>query len=134
MKALLRLSITLCLASCSALDLNQRKPEGIDFSGHWVLNLLLSDGATENSAPPNSVRARDQIKTEGMASADLLFGRFLSFPEGRTIANFLFGRFLSFPKGKVSADFLFGRFLSFPKGRNIAHFLFGRFSRSLRAK
>ena len=72
MKVLLRLSITLCLTSCSALDLDQRKPEEIDFSGHWVLNLLLSEGATENSTSSKIVRAADQIRTEGMASADLL--------------------------------------------------------------
>ena len=72
MKALLRLSITLCFASCSALDLDQRKPEEIDFSGHWVLNALLSEGATENSTSPKNLRAADQIRTEGMASADLL--------------------------------------------------------------
>jgi len=72
MKALVRLSIMLSLTSCSALDLDQRKPEEIDFSGHWVLNLLLSEGATENPTSPKSVRATDQIRTEGMARADLL--------------------------------------------------------------
>ena len=72
MKALSRLSITLCLTSCSALDLDQRKPEEIDFSGHWVLNLLLSEGATEKSSSRKSVHATDKIRTEGLASADLL--------------------------------------------------------------
>ena len=57
---------------CSALDLDQRKPEKVDFSGHWELNLPLSEGVTENSRPQNDVFDPNQIRTEGMASADLL--------------------------------------------------------------
>ena len=72
MKALVRLSIMLNLTSCSALDLEQRKPEEIDFSGHWVLNLLLSEGVIENSSSRNSLRPTDQIRTEGMGNVDLL--------------------------------------------------------------
>ena len=72
MKVLVGLSIVLSLTSCSALDLDQRKPEEIDFSGHWVLNLLLSEGVIENTSSRNIVRPTDQIRTEGMASADLL--------------------------------------------------------------
>ena len=72
MKALVRLSIMLSLTSCSALDLDQRKPEEIDFSGHWVLNLLLSEGVIENSSSRNRVRPTDQIRTEGVANVDLL--------------------------------------------------------------
>ena len=57
---------------CSALDLDQRKPEKVDFSGHWELNLPLSEGVIENRRSRNDVFNSDQIKTEGMATGDLL--------------------------------------------------------------
>ena len=70
--AILLSSVLLCLVGCSALDLDQRKPEKVDFSGHWVLNLPLSEGVIESPRSRNDVFDSDQIKTEGMASADLL--------------------------------------------------------------
>ena len=72
LKAILLSSFLLCLVACSALDLDQRKPKKVDFSGHWELNLPLSEGVTENSRPQKDVFDPDQIRTEGMASADLL--------------------------------------------------------------
>ena len=72
LKAILLSSFLFYLLGCSALDLDQRKPEKVDFSGRWVLNLPLSEGVTENSRPQNDVFDPDQIRTEGMASADLL--------------------------------------------------------------
>ena len=72
LKAILLSSFLFCLVGCSALDLDQRKPEKVDFSGHWELNLPLSEGVTENSRPQNDVFDPNQIRTEGMASADLL--------------------------------------------------------------
>ena len=72
LKAILLSSFLLCLVGCSAFDLDQRKPEKVDFSGHWVLNLPLSEGVIENSRSRNDVFDPDQIKTEGMASEDLL--------------------------------------------------------------
>ena len=72
LKAILLLSFLLCFVGCSALDLDQRKPEKVDFSGHWVLNLPLSEGVIENPRSRNDVFDSDQIKTEGMATGDLL--------------------------------------------------------------
>ena len=72
LKAILLLSFLLGLVGCSALDLDQRKPEKVDFSGHWELNLPLSEGVIENPRSRNDVFDSDRIKTEGMASADLL--------------------------------------------------------------
>ena len=57
---------------CSALDLDQRKPEKVDFSGHWKLNLPLSEGVIENPRSGNDVFDSNQIKTEGLANTDLL--------------------------------------------------------------
>ena len=72
LKAILLLSVLLCLVGCSALDLDHRKPEKVDFSGHWALNVSLSEGVIEDPQSRNDVFDSDQIKTEGMASADLL--------------------------------------------------------------
>ena len=72
LKAILLSSFLLCLVGCSALDLDQRKPGKVDFSGLWVLSLPLSEGVIENSRSRNDVFDPDQIKTEGMASEDLL--------------------------------------------------------------
>ena len=72
LKAILLSSFLLCFVGCSAFDLDQRKPEKVDFSGHWVLNLPLSEGVIESPRSRNDVFDSDQIKTEGMASADLL--------------------------------------------------------------
>ena len=72
LKAILLSSFLFCLVGCSGLDLDQRKPEKVDFSGHWVLNLPLSEGVIENRRSRNDVFNSDQIKTEGMATGDLL--------------------------------------------------------------
>ena len=72
LKAILLPSFLLGLVSCSALDLDERKPEKVDFSGHWELNLPLSERVIENPRSRNDVFDSDQIKTEGMARADLL--------------------------------------------------------------
>ena len=72
LKGILLLSFLLCFVGCSVLDLDQRKPEKVDFSGHWVLNLPLSKGVIENPRSRNDVFDSDQIKTEGMATGDLL--------------------------------------------------------------
>ena len=72
LKAILLSSFLLCLLGCSALDLDQRKPEKVDFSGHWELNLPLSEGVIENPRSRNDVFDSDLIKTEGLARADLL--------------------------------------------------------------
>ena len=72
LKAILLSSFLFYLLGCSALDLNQRKPEKVDFSGYWVLNLPLSEGVIENPRSRNDVFDSDRIKTEGMASEDLL--------------------------------------------------------------
>ena len=72
LKAILLSSFLLGLVGCSAIDLDQRKPEKVDFSGHWELNLPLSEGVIENPRSRNDVFDSDRIKTEGMASADLL--------------------------------------------------------------
>ena len=72
LKAILLSSFLFCLVGCSALDLDQRKPEKVDFSGHWELNLALSEGVIENPRSRNDVFDSDRIKTEGMASLDLL--------------------------------------------------------------
>ena len=72
LKAILVSSFLLGLVGCSALDLDQRKPEKVDFSGHWELNLPLSEGVIENPRSRNDVFDSDLIKTEGLARADLL--------------------------------------------------------------
>ena len=72
LKAILLLSFLICIIGCSTLDLDQRKPEKVDFSGHWELNLPLSVGVAENPRSGNDVFDSNQIKTEGLANTDLL--------------------------------------------------------------
>ena len=72
LKVILLSSFLLGLVGCSAFDLDQRKPEKVDFSGHWELNLPLSEGVIENPRSRNDVFDSDLIKTEGLARADLL--------------------------------------------------------------
>ena len=66
LKAILLLSVLLCLVGCSALDLDHRKPEKVDFSGHWELNLPLSAGVIENPRSRNDVFDTD-INPDGIS-------------------------------------------------------------------
>ncbi len=72
LKVILLSSFLLGLVGCSAIDLDQRKPGKVDFSGHWELNLPLSEGVIENPRSRSDVFDSDLIKTEGLARADLL--------------------------------------------------------------
>ena len=56
----------LCLASCSALVLNEKKPENIDFSGYWELNSDLSSGPRGASRSRSAGMESDVLRTEGL--------------------------------------------------------------------